>query len=71
MSAYIGLHFQTDRRMHSLFWRACHTQGTLLILIVIIMAVVKITHLVMQPSVFKTPVDTFPDLTNLFVYCSR
>ena len=25
------------------------------------MAVVKITHLVMQPCVFKTPVDTFPD----------
>ena len=34
--------------------------NTLLILIVI-MTVVKITHFVMQPSVFKTAVDTFPD----------
>ena len=32
-----------------------------LLKLIVIMAVVKITHLAMQPSVFKTPVDTFPD----------
>ena len=31
-----------------------------LLKLIVIMAVVKITHLVMQASVFKTPVDTFP-----------
>ena len=48
--------------------------NTFLILIVL-MAVFKITHLVMQQSVFKTPVDTslvdLSYLTNLCVYWSR
>ena len=64
----ISLHMRSKDTIHCIIF--AHNQAFLfkqlipintLLTLIVILADVKITHLVMQPSVFKTPVDTFPD----------
>ena len=54
------MYAQTDGHSYSQLFMA-------LLVLIVILTIVIITHLVVQPSAFKTPVDTFPDRSMVFL----